>query len=34
VARLAAALDGLEGDRRGAASSLLAALEAMLAAPS
>jgi len=34
VAGLAAALDGLEGDRRGAASSLLAALEAILAAPS
>lgn len=34
VARLAAALDGLEGDRRGAASALLAALEAVLAAPS
>ncbi len=34
VARLAAALDGLEGDRRGAASALLAALEAVLEAPS
>ena len=34
VARLAAALDGLEADRRGAASALMAALEAVLAAPS
>lgn len=34
VARLAAALDALEGDRRDAAPSLLAALETILAPPS
>ena len=34
VARLAAALDGLEGERREAATALLAALETIVAAPS